>query len=127
MATSILLVLASFVVMAVGWWQRHRPLLHVPLMVAVMLFDLLFPVWLYTIHDWKHQLIDEGSILSFAVWMHWGLMIMLLVLYGLQISIGRAILCGDGACRKDHRGQAVGIVLVRTTVFFSGVMLMFPS
>ncbi|MDQ6964956.1 MAG: hypothetical protein Q9M13_08575 [Mariprofundales bacterium] len=127
MATSILLVLGSFMVMAVAWWQRHRPALHAPLMAAVVLFDLLFPVWLYSVHDWKRQLIDEGDILSFAVWTHWGLMIMLLVLYYLQISLGLAVWRGDRSRLREHRSQAVGILLVRTTVFLSGVALMVPG
>jgi len=127
MATSILLVLGSFVVMAVAWWQRHRPALHVPLMAAVMVFDLLFPVWLYSIHDWQRRLIDEGDILSFAVWAHWGMVIMLLVLYGLQIALGREIQRGAVARRTEHRSQAIGIVLVRITVFLSGVALMVPT
>jgi len=127
MATSVLLVLASFMVMAVAWWQRHRPALHVPLMVSVMLFDLSFPVWLYSVHDWHRRLINEGDILSFGMWTHWGLMIMLLVLYSLQISLGRALQHGDGSRRKEHKSQAIGIVLVRTLVFLSGVMLIVPT
>jgi len=53
--------------------------------------------------------------------------VMLLVLYVLQITLGRAIRRGDGSRREEHRSQAMGIVLVRTMVFLSGMMLMVPT
>ncbi|MDX8408631.1 MAG: hypothetical protein R8J84_01115 [Mariprofundales bacterium] len=127
MPLSIALVLASFVVMAAAWRWRGCLRLHVPLMAAVMLFDLLFPIWLYLTHDWKHRLIDEGDILSFGVWAHWGLALMLLVLYVLQIGVGRNLLQGAAAKRQDHRNQAMGIVWLRVIVFASGAMLMNPA
>ena len=102
-------------------------MVHVPLMASVMLFDLLFPVWLYSVHDWHQRLINEGDILSFGVWTHWGLMILLLILYALQIQLGRALRRGDRARLREHRSQAIGIVAVRMLVFLSGIMLMAPT
>ncbi len=113
--------------MAAAWWQHRRPMVHVPLMASVMLFDLLFPVWLYSVHDWHQRLINEGDILSFGVWTHWGLMILLLILYALQIQLGRALRRGDRARLREHRSQAIGIVAVRMLVFLSGIMLMAPT
>ncbi|RMH51197.1 MAG: hypothetical protein D6682_05470 [Zetaproteobacteria bacterium] len=128
MAASILLVLLSFALMGVGWRLRHRPRWHVPIMAAVMLFDLLlFPLWLYRTHDWGRRLIDEGDILSFGVWAHWGLVLMLLILYALQAALGRAILRGDAGQRQPHARQAIGILLVRLAAFVSGAMLIVPT
>ncbi len=127
MPLSIALVLASFVVMVAAWRWRGCLRLHISMMALVMLFDLLFPIWLYLTHDWKRRLIDEGDILSFGVWMHWGLATMLLVLYMLQIGIGRKLLHGAAAKRQVHRNQAMGIVWLRVIVFASGAMLMSPA
>ncbi|MDQ6951613.1 MAG: hypothetical protein Q9M26_08110 [Mariprofundales bacterium] len=124
MPTSILLVLTSFCVMGLAWFFHSRPRIHVGLMSTVMLFDLLFPVWLYFTHDWGKRLIDEGAITSFGVWTHWGLAIMLLILYGLQIGLGRGLLRGEDGRRIEHRQQAIGIVWLRLLVFASGAMLM---
>ncbi len=98
-------------------------------MVSVMLFDaLIFPLWLFLTHDWGRRLIDEGDILSFGVWTHWGLVLMLLVLYGLQAALGREIMRGgEPQSRTAHAKQAIGIVLVRVVAFLSGLMLLVPT
>lgn len=88
-----------------------------------MLFDLTFPVYLYSTRDWKTRLIDHGDILSFGVWMHFGLLISLFVLYVLQIMAGRRLLANDDSIRQEHANLAKGILLVRALVLLSGVLL----
>jgi len=126
MRLSILLVLSSFVVMFIGWYFRGHTKLHAGMMASVMGFDLLFPVWLYQTHDWGKMLIDDGGITSFDVWAHLGMVVTLLVLYGLQIDLGRALVRGENGRRLEHRRQGVGIVWLRVVVFLSGMILISP-
>jgi len=112
--------------MLIGWYFRGHTKLHAGMMVSVMGFDLLFPVWLYQTHDWGKMLIDEGGIASFDVWAHLGMVVTLLVLYGLQIDLGRALVRGENGRRLEHRRQGVGIVWLRVVVFLSGMILISP-
>ncbi len=121
-----MVVLPSFVLMLCAMhYMRHR-LFHRIAMSLVLLFDLMFPVWLYMTHDWGKRLIDEGDIISFGVASHLFLVILLLVMYGLQIQAGLALAKGDEAQRDVHRSQARGLLLVRVFVFASGLMLFQP-
>ncbi|PJC71314.1 MAG: hypothetical protein CO017_00700, partial [Zetaproteobacteria bacterium CG_4_8_14_3_um_filter_59_5] len=84
MKLSVILVLGSFVVMALAYYLRRQHRWHVALMGSVMLFDVLFPIWLYLTHDWKRRLIDDGELFSFLVWTHLFLILTLYSLYVLQ-------------------------------------------
>jgi len=126
MPLSVVIVLISFVVLAVAWLVKKHHLLHISLMGTVMLFDLLFPVWLYMTHDWVKRLIDDGELLSFAIWAHLFLILTLYALYVLQIQAGRQMLARRGEARPNHRVQSRGIVIVRLFVFLSGVLLIEP-
>ena len=127
MPTSVILVLISFMVMAGAIYGRKRHALHISMMGSVMLFDLIFPVWLYLTHDWKHRLIDQGDILSFLVWAHFFLIMTLYVLYVLQIQEGKQLLAKQKDARQNHRVQSRGIILVRVFVFLSGALLIAPD
>jgi len=127
MKLSIVLVLISFLVMTLAYYLRKRPNWHISLMGSVMLFDMLFPIWLYMTHDWKKRLIDDGDLFSFLVWTHFFLILTLYSLYVLQALAGRQLLARDEEGRESHRVQSRGIVIIRLFVFLSGALLIAPD
>ena len=127
MPLSVMLVLASFVVLAAAWLLQKQHRLHIALMCSVMTFDVLFPVWLYATHNWVKRLIDDGELLSFAIWAHVFLILTLYALYVLQIQAGRQMLSGNAEARPGHKVQSRGIVIIRLFVFLSGALLIAPD
>jgi len=132
MATSIILVLISFVVLAAAWFWRKQRRFHISAMIAVMIFDLFFPVYLYLTHDWGKRLIDDGEIFSFLIWSHLMLVMVLYALYVLQVLAGRSMLkhrvgAKHHRHRDEHQKQFLGIVVVRLLVFASGWLLLVPD
>lgn len=130
MAGPFLVALLTYVLMLMAfYWHRMRRF-HVPVMVFIILFDLGMPFYLMATRDWKTRLIDHGDILSFGVWMHFGLLITLFVLYALQIYTGLQLLrqTDEDAqmARRDHRAQGKGILLARALVIASGAILAEP-
>lgn len=118
-------VLTYALMVAAFYWHRIRTF-HVPAMVFIVLFDLGMPVYLYMTRDWKTRLIDDGDIFSFGVWMHFGLLIALFVLYAIQILAGFKLLQGDQSARAEHKSIAKGILTVRALVILSGALLAQP-
>jgi len=122
-AETVIAATLTYPIMVVGYILHERRKIHIPIMVSMMIFDFLMPFYLYATRDWKTRLIDDGDILSFMVWTHFGLLIALFVLYGLQIAAGRRLLKGDATARPEHRSIAKGILLVRALVIASGALL----
>ena len=126
----------TFVVMLVAfYWHRARGF-HVPVMITVMLFDVAMPFYLVATRDWKTRLLDDGDILSFGVWMHFGLIITLYVLYVIQMQSALKMLRSGKkavdvdeleAAHREHRAQGLGILLVRALVIATGAMLADPA
>jgi ABC-type multidrug transport system fused ATPase/permease subunit len=132
MATSVLLVLMSFCLLALAWYWRKQPRLHIPAMIVVIMFDVFFPVYLYLTHDWWKRLIGQGEIFSFLIWAHLIFIIVLYTLYGLQVIAGRAMLIKHSAeqyqrLREEHKKQFIGIVVARLFVFLTGSLLIVPA
>ena len=124
--TVIAASITYLIMLAAFYWHRIRRF-HISVMVLVMIFDLLMPFYLYANRDWKTRLIDDGDILSFLVWTHFGLLIALFVLYAIQIAAGRKLLAGDVSARSEHSNVAKGILLVRALVILSGALLVQPE
>lgn len=127
MPLSVVLVIVSFIVMGLAWWQRRQHVLHIGLMASVMVFDVAFPIWLYLTHNWVHRLIDEGELFSFLIWAHLFLVLTLYALYGLQIQAGKQMLAKESGSRQNHRVQSRGILAVRLAVFLTGALLIAPE
>jgi hypothetical protein len=124
MKGTVLAVLVTFAAMWVAWrFSRHR-WLHATLMGGMMLFDVVFPFYLYFVNDWYKRLIEQEQIFSFSVWMHVGIMVVLYTLYVVQVQAGLAIWRGDGEARGGHRLQAKGILAARVMALLTGVLLM---
>jgi len=127
MPLSVIIVLISFVVLAAAWLVKKNHILHIVLMSSVMVFDVLFPVWLYMTHNWVKRLIVDGELLSFSIWTHVFLILTLYAMYVLQIQAGRQMLAGHYEARPNHKVQSRGIVIVRVFVFLSGALLIAPG
>ena len=122
-ADTVIVASLTYLLMLVAFYLHRVRVFHVPVMVGIMIFDLSMPFYLYLNRDWKARLIDDGDILSFMVWTHFGLLITLFVLYALQIMAGKALLQGDEQARAEHRNVAKGILLVRALVIGTGALL----
>jgi hypothetical protein len=130
-AASLMLVL----MLAGMYWHRRRRF-HITVMVSAILFDLAMPFYLVMTRDWGTRLIDDGDILSFGVWMHFGLIVTLYVLYVIQVQTALKMLrfstqAGDTkeleAIHREHRAQGMGILLARTLVIVTGALLADPA
>jgi len=119
MVTSVILVLISFVWLALAW------------LMLLVVFDVCFPIYLYLTHDWWQRLIIHQEALSFAVWSHLIFIIVLYALYALQIMAGRGMLQTKGTeyqeHQQNHAKQFIGILIIRTLVFASGALLIVPA
>lgn len=113
--------------MLVAFYFHRIRVFHVSTMVGIMVFDVLFPFYLYMNRDWPKRLFEEGDILSFLLWTHFGLLISLFVLYVIQALAGRKLLKGEQDARSEHKNVAIGILLVRALVIFSGALLYQPG
>jgi len=124
---SVVGILTYFVMLA-AFYLRRVKWFHVSTMVFIIVFDLSMPVYLYLTRDWKTRLINDGDIFSFGVWMHFGLLITLFVLYAIQVMAGIKLLrrVSDGSSRGEHRNVATGILIVRALVIVSGALLAQP-
>ena len=117
----------TYLLMLAAFYWHHIRSFHIPVMVLIILFDIGMPFYLASTRDWKHRLIDDGDILSFGVWMHFGLIITLFVLYTIQILTAMKLINSSGEegtkARNEHRTQAKGILLTRALVIATGAVL----
>ncbi|MDQ6955231.1 MAG: hypothetical protein Q9M20_07290 [Mariprofundaceae bacterium] len=132
MATSVLLVLISFVLLAAAWHWRRFQRFHIAAMSFLVAFDVFFPVYLYLTHDWWKRLIVDGDIFSFLLWCHLILVMVLYALYALQIMAGRGMLreTSDSEyqyMQEEHRKQFLGIIVARLLVLATGALLIVPK
>ena len=126
-AETVIASILTYILMLSAFYLHRIKMFHVPVMVGIVLFDLFMPVYLYSTRDWKTRLIDDGDLFSFAVWMHFGLLITLFVLYAIQIMAGRKLLQGDQSGRAEHKNVAKGILGVRALVIATGALLAQPQ
>lgn len=92
-----------------------------------MVFDLIFPVYLYMTHDWIYRLIDQEELFSFLIWSHLFLVMTLYSLYALQIHAGKQMIAMVEGSRQNHRVQSRGILVIRVFVFLTGALLIAPE
>jgi len=123
MKGTILAVLISFAAMGLAYRFARIRVLHMTTMVMVMVFDIAFPVYLYTANDWYKRLIEKEQIFSFSIWMHFMLIIVLYALYVIQAQAGRKLWAGDNEIRQEHKLQGRGIMVARAMVFITGALL----
>lgn len=124
-----LVATATYGLMVVAYFNASRRAFHIPVMIGIMVFDILMPFYLYLDRDLYKRLILNQDILTFGVWMHFMLLVVLYMLYFFQIQTGLNIWRGEGAAatRDEHRAQGKGVLLVRAFVIITGVMLIAPT
>lgn len=127
LAETVIAATITYLIMLAAMYFRRFTRFHVTTMIGIMLFDLAMPFYLYMNRDWKTRLIDDGDILSFLLWTHFGLLIALFVLYFIQVAAGRKLLAGNQEARPEHKNVAKGILLVRALVILSGALLVQPE
>lgn len=123
-----LVATATYAVMVIAYFNASRRAFHVPVMISIMVFDLLMPFYLYLERDLYKRLILNHDILTFGVWMHFMLLVVLYMLYFFQIQTAVKIWRGEDEveARAEHRAQGKGILLVRAFVIITGAMLIDP-
>jgi hypothetical protein len=125
-ATVLAASLSYLLMLAAYFLPRHR-FFHIPAMVSVILFDVGMPFYLYTHRNWWHRLIEQQDIVSFLVWMHFGLLITMYSLYVAQIYAAGKLLKGDPDARAVHRSQGQAILVARGLVIVTGAILYSPT
>lgn len=125
---TILVTIGTWLVMAAGFYLASHRRIHITIMVSVIIYDLLIPFYLFIARDWYTRLIIHQDILTFGLWMHFGLVLTLYVLYVFQILSARGILRrpADAQPRYEHRSQGIMILAVRAMVIFTGALLWDP-
>jgi hypothetical protein len=117
----------SYLLMLAAYFLPRRRWFHMPAMSSIILFDLGMPIYLYTHRNWWHRLIEQGDLFSFLVWMHFGLLITMYVLYGAQILTAAKILKGIDGARAMHHLQGKALLTVRGLVILTGAILAEPA
>jgi len=124
----VIVAILTYLLMLAAFFVPHMRRIHVPVMTGIMIFDVSVPFYLYLNRDWNARLIESGDILSIAVWMHFGLVITLYVIYVLQILAAKKLLkSAEDEIRPEHRGLGIAILIVRALVIFTGAMLIDPE
>lgn len=118
--------LVTYALMVAAFFLSRRRVLHMAAMALVILFDTAMPFYLLLTRDWVKRLLDDGDILSFGVWTHFGLVITLYALYVVQLQTAARLVRGQDA-RGAHHQQAKGILLVRALVIITGAWLAEPT
>jgi hypothetical protein len=123
-ASTVWVALATYVLMLVAFrYAKQHRMLHALTMIAVMLFDLGMPVYLYLHKSWYRRLIVEGELTSILVWIHLMMIVMMYGLYVMQIKTALRLLRQDDSVRVDHRAQAKAVLWVRALVILTGSLL----
>lgn len=124
---TVIAAIVTYALMLAAFYLHRMRKFHGPVMLSVILFDLGMPIYLVLNRDWNKRLIEDGDIMSFGIWMHFGLIITLYVLYAVQIQTALMLYKADNedtaAARKDHRTQAKGILIARALVIATGAIL----
>lgn len=123
---TLVVVLVTYMIMVAAYMGRRSRGIHMTVMTGVMVFDMLLPVYLVLRREWYTRFIEHEDILTFGVWMHFMLVLVLYVLYGFQISAALKIVRNREdvtASRRDHNTQGKAILWVRAFVILTGAML----
>lgn len=129
MTGAIIFAAATCLLQGAAFYLARIRRFHLTVMISLLIFDLVFPIYLFMTRDWYNQLIVQGDILTFGVWIHLMLVITLYVLYVVQVQVARAMVYGNvdseakKELKKEHRAQGIGILIVRPMMVFTGALL----
>lgn len=124
-AETTIAAVCTYAVMLLAYKWHHLKKFHITTMVSCAVFDLCMPIYLYLNRDWYERLIEGAEILNFLIWMHFGLVITVYILYFMQIQEGRKVLAGGS--REAHAKQGLGLMIARALMIISGALLYEPE
>jgi hypothetical protein len=95
-----------------GVWSRKRwPAVHVRLMTAAFVCDLLLVVYIEVSRHAVETVVGRGTSL---IWFHATVSTLVLVAYVVQIVLGRRMLAGIHASRRVHALLGIAFVTLRS-------------
>ncbi len=125
--TPFLVATTSYLLMLVAYFLHKRRAFHMLVMGANIAFDVSMPFFLVTHRNWWHRLIEQNDIVSFLVWMHFGLLITMYALELAQVVTARQILKDAPTARATHHSQGRALLVVRGLVILTGGFLAEPA
>jgi hypothetical protein len=119
------------VLIAVGLYFRRRPELHVKFMTAAFVTDLALVVWIEATRGAVETVVARPKPL---VWFHAGVSVAVLVLYVVQLTLGRRLLYAPAAAgpaaaptgsghRALHRNLGITFCVLRGLNYVTAFML----
>lgn len=116
-------VLSSIVVALIlaGVWCRKRwPAVHVRLMTAAFICDLLLVLYIEVTLHAVEKVAGRGTPL---IWFHAAVSTLVLVTYVVQIALGRRMLAGVHTPRRVHALLGVTFVSLRSVNYVTSFMV----
>ena len=116
-------VLSSIVlgfIVAGLWARRHRPDLHIRLMTAAFVCDLLLVLYIEGTRHAVEKVVGAGTSL---VWFHATISTLVLVAYVAQIALGRRVLAGIRASRRVHAALGITFVSLRLVNYVTSFLV----
>ena len=116
LSTLVLLILAA------GFWLRkRRNAVHIRLMIAAFLIDLMLVVY---IEISRHAVQKVVASTRPLVWFHAGVSVLVLVCYVIMIQLGRGVLAGHPRARDWHRRMGLTFVVLRGLNYVTSYLVM---
>ena len=102
------------------WARRHRPDLHVRLMTAAFVCDVLLVLYIEGTRHAVEKVAGGGTSL---IWFHATISVLVLVAYVAQIALGRQLLAGIRASRRVHILLGITFVSLRLVNYVTSFMV----
>ena len=110
--------------MAIGYFCSRYRRIHIFIMLSVLCIDVWMPFYLYQTGDWYKRLLVQEEIFSFLIWMHFGLILCLYLLFAVQIHTAfQMIRHKKNDVREMHRQQGRAALLVKFLIVLTGIIL----
>jgi hypothetical protein len=116
-------LLSSIVVLLIasGLWLRHRrPDLHLRLMTAAFVCDLLLVVYIEATRRAVEKVASSGTPL---IWFHAAVSTLVIVTYVAQIAVGRRMLAGSHTPRRVHAALGITFATLRSLNYVTSFMI----
>jgi hypothetical protein len=116
-------LLSSIVVLLIGaglWLRHRRPDLHLRLMTAAFVCDLLLVVYIEATRHAVETVVGRGTSL---IWFHATVSTLVIVAYVAQIALGRRMLAGVRAPRRVHMVLGITFVTLRSLNYITSYMV----
>ena len=116
-------LLSSIVVLLIGaglWLRHRRPDLHLRLMTAAFVCDLLLVVYIEATRHAVEKVVGQGTSL---IWFHATVSTLVIAAYIAQIALGRRMLAGVSAPRRVHMVLGITFAMLRSLNYITSYMV----